>query len=164
MSVEVRDIAVVLGGERTLGVPVHQLRDLEQIVKNGMPFAAIENVFRLVNPNTTENEMHALVHMVFRPGDKRRYNQLQKELASFEGALPTKGTRVKEDEGVRAERLARIYALAQKALGDNRLASEFLFKPHAMLENSSPASKLDTEIGAREVEYILNAAIYGLAC
>jgi putative toxin-antitoxin system antitoxin component (TIGR02293 family) len=160
MQVEVRDIAGVLGGDKVLGQPVRQLRDLEQIVKNGMPFAAIENVFRLVSPETKENELHALVHIVFKPGDKRRYNQLQREFSSVAG---DQSARVKEAEGVRAERLARIFALAQKALGDNNLASEFLFKPHALLENLSPAAKLDTEIGAKQVEYLLNAAIYGIA-
>jgi putative toxin-antitoxin system antitoxin component (TIGR02293 family) len=162
MLVEARDIASVFGGDIALGRPVTQLSDLEKIVVEGLPFGAIENAFRIMSPAKSDKEMHVLLHVVFRPDESDRYDELRAAVDSFEPQSVKTNTRLRIAEGERAERLARIYALAFKAIGDRKLASKFLFSPHAMLGDATPLEKLETEIGAREVEDILAAAIFGL--
>ena len=57
---------------------------------------------------------------------------------------------------------ARIFALAIKALGDEETARAFVLAPHKYLGGEIPLKYLSNEVGALEVEQILNAILYGL--
>lgn len=69
------------------------------------------------------------------------------------------------DPGV-TERLARIAQIAQFAtdvFGTDDKARQWLSANNLALGNATPLSMLDTEIGGREVERILQAIRYGMA-
>jgi putative toxin-antitoxin system antitoxin component (TIGR02293 family) len=69
------------------------------------------------------------------------------------------------DPGV-TERLARIAQIAQFAaevFGADDKARQWLSTNNLALGNATPLSMLDTEIGGREVERILQAIRYGMA-
>ena len=153
----------VFGGAKLLGRPVRQLSDLEKIVLEGMPFSAVENAFRVVSPGQSKDELHVMLHVVFHADDGKRYGDLQKALSKISAKKGIASSlRLETAEGERAERLARIYALALKAVGSKKAAGAFMFAPHKMLAGSTPLEKLETEVGAHEVERILAASIYGL--
>lgn len=63
--------------------------------------------------------------------------------------------RLSVSESERAERIARIFALAESVLGDREEAGIFLFSPHPKLDGSSPLDWIRTELGGREVEQML---------
>ncbi len=90
--------------------------------------------------------------------------------AALIGIAPrTLGRRMEEgqfkpDESDRLARLARIVRLALEAFGGSRSAARSWLKaPHALLDDEPPLEHLDTDVGARAVEDILNAIRYGFA-
>jgi putative toxin-antitoxin system antitoxin component (TIGR02293 family) len=163
MFVEAKDIADVLGGKSVLGRSVAHDSDLEKVVLDGMPLGAIENVFRLFSPKKSKSEMHLLLHVVFHENEDSRYSELKRAVLEQTKTLKKNGkARAETDESERAERLARIYAMTLKVLGDKVLTRNFLFGRHPLLNGQSPIEKLETEVGARQVERILFNSMYGL--
>jgi putative toxin-antitoxin system antitoxin component (TIGR02293 family) len=163
MFVEAKEIANVLGGKSTLGLSVAHDSDLEKLVLDGMPMGAIENVFRLFSPKKSKVEMHLLLHVVFHENENARYNELKRAVIDQDKTMKKNSkARAETDESERAERLARIYAMTFKVLGNKILTRSFLFSKHPMLGGNSPIEKLETEIGARQVERILFNSMYGL--
>ena len=61
-----------------------------------------------------------------------------------------------------AERLARVTALAQQALGDADEAKSWLNAPHPLLGDRAPIDAAATDLGARQVERILHNIEHGL--
>lgn len=167
MLVDAKDIAQVFGGTKALGTQVKELSDLEKLVRDGLPMAAVENAFRLVRPSASDSELHILVHVVFNQNESKHFSRLKNILRTQTGKSSTSKklahAKLASEESERAERLARVYALARFAFGDDELAGEFMFKPHPMLQKKTPLEKLSTEVGAHQVELILNRAIHGIA-
>jgi putative toxin-antitoxin system antitoxin component (TIGR02293 family) len=64
-------------------------------------------------------------------------------------------------ESERAERIARIAAMAFEVWGEED-ARAFLSNPHPMLDGETPLEAAATDLGAREVESILRAIEFGL--
>ena len=72
--------------------------------------------------------------------------------------------RLAADEGTRVARLARIWNLAVDVWGGEVDARDFLFRPHAMLEDRRPVDVvIQNEIGAELVIDILGGLKYGSA-
>ncbi len=72
--------------------------------------------------------------------------------------------RLSSDEGERLARLARIWALAVDVWGGEADARDFLFRPHAMLEDRRPVDVvIQSEIGAGLVLEVLGGLKYGTA-
>jgi len=61
----------------------------------------------------------------------------------------------------RVVRVADIARLAEDAFGGQAQATEWLTTPNLALENATPLSMLDTELGAGEVRRILASINYG---
>jgi putative toxin-antitoxin system antitoxin component (TIGR02293 family) len=164
--VQPQDIARVLGGEQVLGRPVYGLQDLKEAVVAGLPFAAIQNAFRSISPMLRDDEINLLLNVVFSKSGQKRYGELKDEQLQYErnhlSHPKAAEIRVRPIESERAERIARVYALALKAFDDDELAREFLFNRHAKIGNAPPVENLQTDVGAREVEGVLNAIIFGL--
>lgn len=57
--------------------------------------------------------------------------------------------------------IGEVEELAETVFGDRVRASEWLQTPNESLGGGAPLSKLDTEVGRREVVQILNAIAYG---
>jgi putative toxin-antitoxin system antitoxin component (TIGR02293 family) len=71
-------------------------------------------------------------------------------------------TRLKFHESEKTERLARVIALAELLWDDQPAAQRFLNTPHPELAGRTPLESAGSELGAREVEDIVNRALYGL--
>ena len=140
MLVRAQDIANVLGGAATLGREVRDLSDLNTVVLEGMPIAAFERL-----------------------NARMRTKSGQTTIRSVVGSRGVVGrARLAPQASERAERVARILAMAEKVFGNEDLALEFLTLPHARLHDKSPLQILGTDIGGREVEEILGAIAYGM--
>lgn len=69
---------------------------------------------------------------------------------------------LKLDEADKLYRLARIFALAISVLEDELDALNWLTQPKIALGNQVPLALLKTELGAREVETLLNRIEHGV--
>jgi putative toxin-antitoxin system antitoxin component (TIGR02293 family) len=58
-------------------------------------------------------------------------------------------------------RIARIQNQARKIFSTNEAVSEWLSSPAPALEGALPLNLVDTDVGAREVEAVLNGIAYG---
>ena len=71
-------------------------------------------------------------------------------------------TRLKFHESEKTERLARVIALAELLWDDQSAAQRFLNTPHPELAGRTPLESAGSELGARQIEDIVNRALYGL--
>jgi len=113
-------------------------------IEDGLPLSALDRVARLLAP-----------------GDAQfKYRLVPK--ATYERR---KGShRLSQDEGTRLARLARVWGLAVEVWQDEAEARDFLFRPHAMLEDRRPIDVvIRSEIGAELVLDILTGLKYGSA-
>ncbi|WP_272911014.1 MbcA/ParS/Xre antitoxin family protein, partial [Falsiroseomonas oryziterrae] len=62
----------------------------------------------------------------------------------------------------RADRLARVAALAAQALGDTAEAKAWLTAPHPLFGDRPPIEVAATDLGARMVERVLHNIEHGL--
>jgi putative toxin-antitoxin system antitoxin component (TIGR02293 family) len=65
-----------------------------------------------------------------------------------------------------SDRLARILRLIEEAeitFGDQHKAHDWLRRPSALLDNEAPLDRLDTDIGAHQVEMLLGRIAHGIA-
>lgn len=134
--VEVAKVAQALGGERTMGVPVATLSDLAHAVAGGLPRAVV----RAVAANSAPAE----------GGARLRVAALMASPATLK-----RGERLSPAASERAERIARVTALARQALDDDDEARTWLNEPHPML-GARPIDLAATDLGARMVERLLH--------
>lgn len=87
--------------------------------------------------------------------------------ASFKFTIMPKATysrhrRLPERHAQKAERLARVFALAFEVWENEDDARRFLTLPHPELGGDTPLDRAKSEIGAREVEEVIDRGRYGL--
>jgi len=141
--IEPSKIAEVMGGPQVLGQPVHSIEDLSKAVSHGLPKDALRRTVRRVFSRPQEaNEV--LYRIVPEATYKRRR------------------VRLKARESERTERLARVIAAAEFAWNNAEKAHHWLVKPHPELGRVSPVQCALTELGARQVEELLDRIYYGL--
>ncbi len=70
--------------------------------------------------------------------------------------------RLSHSESERTERLARVIAAAEHVWEDRTDAREWLTKSHPELGKRSPLECAMTELGARQVEDLLERLFYGI--
>ena len=73
-----------------------------------------------------------------------------------------KSGHLESPESERIVRFARLMARAVEVLGDEPAAREWLRTPAVAFRGESPLSFADTEVGAREVEYLLGRLEHGV--
>ena len=134
--VTIARVVEVLGGAHILGESVHDLAGLTAAVARGFPRAVAREVANHAAP------ARGAVH-----------NQVAALVAS--PATLKRSTRLSPDASARAERLARVIALAQQALGGADEARAWLINPHPMLD-TMPIKLAATDLGARQVERLLH--------
>lgn len=134
--VAIAEVVEALGGPHALGEPVHDLAGLTAAVARGLPRSVVHQVATHAVPT------RGVVH-----------NQVAALVAS--PATLKRSTRLSPDASARAERLARIIALAQRALGGADEARTWLTDPHPML-GTMPIKLAATDLGARQVERLLH--------
>lgn len=140
--VDVSQVVDVLGGAQLIHMAGNGLSDLQQAIAHGLPVIVARNVAASVAP-TDGAVRQRVTDMIASPATLKRRKTLSAEA------------------GERAERLARISALAVDALGDRAEAQEWLTEKH-ILFGQPPIDLAATELGARRVERILINIKYSL--
>lgn len=146
---------MIAGGDDTMAVPtdrvarilglkpsVRSVADIAEAVESGLPKLSLE---RVVERAGIEGPARAKLMQRVVPAAtyKRRH-------------------RLKLVESEKTERLARVVALAEMLWDDEAEARRFLSTPHPELNRRKPIEAALTELGARQVEDIVNRALYGL--
>ncbi|HYF08925.1 MAG TPA: antitoxin Xre/MbcA/ParS toxin-binding domain-containing protein [Acetobacteraceae bacterium] len=141
--VAVRKVAETLGGKRALGTVPATVGDLVAAVAAGLPRAVVPELAAHAAPAGGEARKRVAA-LVVSPATYKRSPRLSPAASE------------------RAERLARVTALAMQALGDTEEARHWLNSPHPMLGDKPPIAVAATDLGARQVERILLNIEYGL--
>jgi putative toxin-antitoxin system antitoxin component (TIGR02293 family) len=140
---ETRRVIALLGGRKVFPRRVRGARGLEESLRNGLSYDAFEAILEVLE---------------LRPRD----------LADILGVAPRTLARRKTTnqlspiESDRLYRVALITSLAAHTLGSLEKARTWLHRENRALGGEAPVSVLDTEIGERRVEELLNRINYGI--
>ena len=143
MSIAAEQIADVLGGRRALGRRVKSTRELDDIVREGMPKPALD---------TFINTLIA--------SEYKFANQLRNKIVPR--ATYNRVDRFNLQVSETTERMARLYAMALSVFGSAETAARFMASPHPELQDRAPFEAALTEIGGREVEEAIERGLHGL--
>jgi putative toxin-antitoxin system antitoxin component (TIGR02293 family) len=137
-------IAEVLGGRKVLGRAVEKPDDLAELVREGLPAGSVRLLAERLEMGST-----ALSRKLGIP--QRTLTRRMSHRARLTAA-----------ESDRTVRLARVYASAVEMIGEEHKAVEWLQMENRALGGGRPLDKLDTDVGAREVEDLLGRIAYGV--
>ena len=144
MNVPAEKIAEVLGGRNVLGRSVHSMRELDVIVREGMPKSALDKFIAFLTASNRGTETVQLRNKIVSRATYQRVDRFNVQV------------------GETTERLARLYALALSVFEDRDAAKQFLMNPHPELDGRTPFDVALTEIGGREVEEVIERGLHGL--
>lgn len=137
---EVSDVAAVLGIEKG----VENQLDLMVRVGRGLSTASLDTVVMTIAPSDTNF----------------KYRLIPKATL----ARKRSGSLLSQDQSEKLARLARIWAFAREIWGGDDETRDFLFRPHAMLEDRRPIDVVIAgETGAELVRDILGRLQFGSA-
>jgi putative toxin-antitoxin system antitoxin component (TIGR02293 family) len=139
--IAVARIAEVMGGPRVLGRRIASWADLDEAVAAGLPRAALD----------------ALVQHVSSPADSIRLKYRIVPKATYQRSV-----QLNPAHSQRAERLARVFAMAEGIWHDEAEARRFMNTPHLELNGRTPLDVAMTEVGARQVEEVIERGRHGL--
>jgi putative toxin-antitoxin system antitoxin component (TIGR02293 family) len=142
--VESEAISEVLGGRKVLGKRIRTSNDLAELVREGLPASSVTVLAEKLDLGST-----ALSQKLGIP-----QRTLSRRLS--------RRSRLTAAESDRTVRLARVFANAVKMIGDAQKAVDWLRTPNRALGGEPPLDRLDTDVGAREVEDILGRIAYGV--
>ena len=141
---EVTKVAAALGGQRAIGVEVRSLGELHDAVERGLPRAVVRALAGAAAPQGDAEVRRRVEALVASPATLKRSQRLSPAASE------------------RAERLARITALARQALGDEAEAKTWLTEPHPLFGSRPPIEIAASDLGARQVERVLHNIEHGL--
>lgn len=127
-----------------LGRPVHSMRELDVIVREGMPKSALDTFIAFLTATNRGTETVQLRNKIVSRATYQRVDRFNVQV------------------GETTERLARLYALALSVFEDRDAAKRFLMNPHPELDGRTPFDVALTEIGGREVEEVIERGLHGL--
>jgi putative toxin-antitoxin system antitoxin component (TIGR02293 family) len=131
-----RRIAETLGGSRAFRGTVRSFDDLRGKVGEGLRYEAVEVLSS--NFEIGPRAMRTILRLPERTLARRKTER-----------------RLHPDESDRLMRIGRIAALAEVTLGTREKAASWLKRNNRALANHTPLERLDTDLGAREVEDLL---------
>jgi len=134
-------VVELLGGARTVGASVRTLADLDAAVRAGLPRTSLDRVVEAAAP--ASERVWLRNRLVPRATYQRRCTLSPSHSATI-------------------ERIARVTALANWVWEDEAHAQRFLWTPHPELDGRRPIEAALTELGAREVEEVLQRGLHGL--
>lgn len=137
------EIANVLGGPQVLGRWLGSIGVLNEAVSQGLPKAALRETAKRIFSTRAEQ------------------NQLMRRIVP-EATFKRRRDRLSAAESERTERLARVIAAAEYTWSDRDAARRFLTAPHPALGGKTPIDAAMTELGARQVEEIVEKIFHGL--
>ena len=136
------EIAEVMGGTRVLRRRVRTRKDLSDMIAHGIPKAALDALVTQIVDSSRRREL--TYRIVPRATYQRR-------------------AVLNPDHSQRAERIARVFAIARAAWKDDEKARRFMVTPHRELDDATPLDAAMTELGARHVEEVIERGLDGLA-
>jgi putative toxin-antitoxin system antitoxin component (TIGR02293 family) len=122
---------------------VHAPQSLIPLLREGIPFEALENLLRIFA--LSRDEIMRILALPPRTLARRRQQQ-----------------RLSSAESDRLFRLTRILVHAAEVLGDRDKVVIWLRRPNRALDGATPLSLLDTDIGATEVDHVLGRIEHGV--
>jgi len=137
----IADVIQALGGPGL--VPARSAGELRDALRSGLPYASLSAVasgFAIEGPIVA-----AILGIPPRTLARRK-----------------KERRLSPEESDRLFRLGRLAALAQDVLGTRAKASAWLHTDNRSLGGGTPLSRLDTDLGAEEVESVLLRLSHGV--
>jgi putative toxin-antitoxin system antitoxin component (TIGR02293 family) len=143
MQATVDQVFEQLGGKNTIGVKVRSESEMERLLREGLPVSVLAT---------------------FRDKWSFTVMELAGTLAIPKSTLMRmleRRNRMAPGDSDRVYRLASILALAEIAIGDRKKAQRWLRQANQVLGNQTPLRALETEIGVRRVEQILERIAYG---
>lgn len=147
MGIPAADVASVLGGRRILGRRVQDGRDLDALVREGVPKPALERLVSLLAAPMSGGGAALSARLRNKIVPRATYQRVERF-----------NLQVSET----TERLARLYALASQAFSDPSAAARFMVSPHPELAGRTPFDVALTEVGGREVEEVIERGLHGL--
>ncbi len=144
MSISAERIADVLGGQRVLGRRVRSMRELDDIVREGMPKSALDTFIAALSATQYGDLAIQLRNKIVPRATYQRVDRFNLQVSET------------------TERLARLYALALSVFSDQAAATRFMMNAHPELDDRAPFDAALTEIGGREVEEIIERGLHGL--
>lgn len=139
--IAVEKVAAALGGERILKTKVATVGDLHAAVRRGLPRGVVRELAKAAAHG--RDDRMRVAHLVASEATLKRGEILSAAASE------------------RAERLARVVALAHDVLGDPARAQDWLHRPNLVL-GGAPILLAATDLGARRVEQVLANIEYGL--
>jgi len=136
-------ITELLGGARVLGRKVSKTSQLVETIRAGVPYRAFDSVRQAAG--LSREEASDLLGIPARTLARRKR----------EGRLTG-------EESDRIYRLAHLMAKALEVFGDRDKVLRWLRKPNRALGGVVPLSRLDTDVGTREIETILGRLEHGV--
>lgn len=144
MSIAAEQIANVLGGRRVLGRRVKSMRELDDIVREGMPKTALDT---FINALGAVKYGEYAIQLRNKIVPRATYNRVDR--FNLQASETT-------------ERMARLFAMALSVFDDTEAAARFMANPHPELDDRAPFEAALTEIGGREVEEVIERGLHGL--
>ena len=136
-------IYTALGGKKVLKEAVSHYGTLIEHVRSGLPYAALEAV--AARFEIPRDDVLRILHVPARTLARRKRERV-----------------FRPDESDRLLRLGRIAAMAEEVLGTREKAAAWLQDPNRALGGPRPLDRLDTDLGARQVEQILGRITHGV--
>jgi len=140
--IEASIVAEVMGGVAVLGHRLNSLPALSKAVAGGLPKQALKKTALRIYP-VSRDATRLIYRIVPEATYKRR-------------------TRLTTAESERTERLARVVAAAESVWNDRDDARRWLTTALRELNGKTPIESAMTELGARQVEELLDRIFYGL--
>lgn len=135
-------LKAALGGPRVLR-HVTDLDALAHRVREGLPYAALDAVARRFD--IPLRELTTVLNVPERTLARRKRD----------------GT-LRADESDRLLRVVRVATLAEDILGETGKAARWLRRPNRALGGDTPLERLDTDLGASQVEAVLHRVEHGV--
>jgi len=142
-SQALRSVETLLGGASVLRAKPHSPLDWVEVVRKGIPAAALESVVKAMR--FSQSELARALGIPERTLARRKR----------EGVLSS-------EESSKLLRLARILGRANEVFEDPEAALNWLRSPNASLSGATPLSLLDTDIGAETVLDTLGRIEHGV--
>ena len=140
---ETKKVVALLGGGKVFPRKIDGANDLRQVLRQGFPYAAFEAFLKVIDFRS--RDLADILGVASRTLSRRKTS---KHLSPIESD--------------RLYRVAYITNLATAVLGSLEKGREWLLEENQALGGCSPVSFLDTEIGERQVEELLNRINYGV--
>ncbi|MDE0219667.1 MAG: DUF2384 domain-containing protein [Spirochaetaceae bacterium] len=147
MGIPAAEVATVLGGRRILGRRVQDGRDLDELVREGVPKPALERLVSLLAEPMSGDGTTLRIRLRNKIVPRTTYQRVEHFNLQVSETM---------------ERLARLYALASQAFGKPAAAARFMMTPHPELSGRTPFDVALTEVGGREVEEVIERGLHGL--